>query len=913
MTKHLPRHSLLVLLVFICFSISAEESKIFDQAVLSDLLAAKSDEERSHILDSNKNAVTVELRKALIEEGNKLRVKNDFPGALAVYNLAKRAAEQIGDRAGVGYSLRGIGILHDIEGNRALALDHFQKSLAIANEVNDKTLAAGCLRSLAYVEYDENPERAMEYCQKSLRTAEESQDKLQIAAGLYCIGSFNMDQGDYSIALEFLEKSLVLQKEIGNKELAASNLNSIAILYDRQGNYELALDYYQKSLALREEIGDRLNAAYVLNNMGDVRLLKSYDKALEYNKKSLAIAEELGDKRLTVRACINIGNKYRDMGDYDQALKFGMKGLEIAREMNYGLGMTDSQRLAATVYYLKSDYEKSLQYAVNAVTEAKKIGIRQSIWNALEAKGKAHRSLNQQELAKESFAEAIATIEDWRSLVAGDEMEQQGHFSEKVSPYHEMIDLLISEGDSSKAFAYAEEAKARVLLDVARSGKNNISEKMTVEEKDQEQKYYKELTSLNSKIREERMNSNPDQKRLSDLESQIQKARLNFESFRMKLYSAHPELKVHRGEANPVEATEAIKLFADTNTALLEYVVTDKSTFLFFLNSEKKVPSVYTIPITQEDLAERVADFRIKMGARDPGFLPLANALFDLLIGPVAEDIKNKNNLIVVADDVLWSLPFQALQTGEHRFLLENHALSYVPSFTVLRETKSLHQGRATKAASLLAFGNPTFGKQTLEKVRRIYQNDTLDPLPEAEREVIALKSLYGNDHSKVFVGSEAREDRIKNGAGQFNILHLATHGIVNDVAPMYSQLILAPDTDGEEDGILEAWEIMNLKLNADLVVLSACDTALGKVQRGEGMIGLSWSLFVAGSPTTIASQWKVDSASTTELMLEFHKNLISKKTKSEALRQAALKLLHTDQYRHPFYWAPYVLIGDGF
>ena len=109
--------------------------------------------------------------------------------------------------------------------------------------------------------------------------------------------------------------------------------------------------------------------------------------------------------------------------------------------------IADSQRLAATVYYLKSVYEKSLEFADRAVTEAKKIGVRQSIWNALQAKGKAHTLLNQQELARQSFEEAIATIEDWRSLVAGDEMERQGHFSERVSPYHEMIDLLVTEGD----------------------------------------------------------------------------------------------------------------------------------------------------------------------------------------------------------------------------------------------------------------------------------------------------------------------------------------------------------------------------------------------------------------------------------------------------------------------------------
>jgi CHAT domain-containing protein len=911
MIKNLSQLTFLILFLSPCLSLWAEEG--INQEVLSALLAAKSEEEGSQILESNKNSLTVDLRKALIEEGNKLRVKNDFTRALTLYNLAKLVAEQIGDRAGVGHSLRGIGILHSV-GNDLLAMDYYQKSLAIAREVNDKNLEAGCLRSMSWAEYDRNPEAAIGYCKESLRIAEEVKDKLQIATGYYCLGSFNVEQGNYAIALESLEKSLALQEEIGNKELSASILNSIAVLYDRQGNYEQALEHYQKSLKLREEIGDRWNGAIVLSNMGDVRLLKSIDTALEYNKRSLAIAEELGDKRLAARACVNIGNKYRDKGDYDQALNYGVKALEIAKGIQYALSIADSNRLIATAYYLKSDYEKSLEFADQAVTEAKKTGIRQSIWNALQAKGKAHRSLKQNELARKSFEEAIATIEDWRSLVAGGEMGRQSHFSERVSPYHEMIDLLVSEGDSPEAFTYAEGAKARVLLDVTRSGKTSITENMTLEEKEQERKLYKELASLNQEIQDEKMNEKPDQNRLADLEAKIQKVRLNFESFRTKLYAAHPQLKVHRGEANPLKAADAVQLFTDLSTALLEYVVTDERTFLFLLSSEKKIPSVYTIPITQEDLAARVKDFRIKMGARDPGFMPAATALFEMLVGPVGDQIKNKSNLILAPDDVLWSLPFQALQTSKNRFLLEDFAISYVPSLTVLKEIRQLHKDRnLTGSKNLFALGNPMLGNQTIERVKRVYRDEKLDPLPEAEKEVIALKDLYGVDHSKIFIGSDAREDRIKKEAGEFDVLHFATHGIVNDTAPMYSQLILARDSKGEEDGVLEAWEIMNLKLKADLVVLSACDTALGKVQQGEGMIGLAWSLFVAGSPTTVASQWKVDSASTTDLMLEFHKNLKSKTTKAEALRKAALKLFHTDQYHHPFYWAPYVLIGDGY
>ena len=156
--------------------------------------------------------------------------------------------------------------------------------------------------------------------------------------------------------------------------------------------------------------------------------------------------------------------------------------------------------------------------------------------------------------------------------------------------------------------------------------------------------------------------------------------------------------------------------------------------------------------------------------------------------------------------------------------------------------------------------------------------------------------------------------------AGSYRILHLATHAILNDTSPMYSHVLLSQGgTDSNEDGLLEAWEVMKLNLQADMVVLSACETARGRIGAGEGVIGLTWALFVAGAPATVVSQWKVESASTTELMVEFHRQLQAKRqdgkpraTKAEALRQAAIKLLRRKQSQHPFYWAAFVVVGDG-
>ena len=246
--------------------------------------------------------------------------------------------------------------------------------------------------------------------------------------------------------------------------------------------------------------------------------------------------------------------------------------------------------------------------------------------------------------------------------------------------------------------------------------------------------------------------------------------------------------------------------------------------------------------------------------------------------------------------------------------MVENAAVSYAPSLTALREMTQKGKNRQLPAASLLAFGNPSIGKETSERVKQVFMSESLDSLPEAERLVMGLGRLYGANKSRVFIGAEAREETAKTESSKYRIVQFAAHGILNDVSPMYSHIVLAQEQENpDEDGLLEAWEMKDLDLNAELVILSACETARGRVSSGEGVIGMSWALFIAGAPTTVASQWKVESRSTTELMLEFHRQLLSGKniSKAEALRRASLKVMKMPNYRHPSYWAGFVIIGD--
>jgi CHAT domain-containing protein len=202
--------------------------------------------------------------------------------------------------------------------------------------------------------------------------------------------------------------------------------------------------------------------------------------------------------------------------------------------------------------------------------------------------------------------------------------------------------------------------------------------------------------------------------------------------------------------------------------------------------------------------------------------------------------------------------------------------------------------------------------------VKTFARNEKLGPIPETKIEVATLGGLYGASRSKLFVGEDATEERAKAEMSKFDVLHFATHGVLDGKDPLYSNILLS-QFGLEGDGLLEAREIMKLNLTADIAILSACDTARGRISGGEGVIGMTWALFIAGCPTTVVSQWSVESRSTTKLMIQFHRALLALNKQSKRMRRAAdalrvaqLKMLSTPAYRHPFYWAGFIVVGNG-
>jgi len=969
------------------------------------LITVKTQDERASLLAAEKDLVTVELRKALIAEAEKLRTQGSYTQALAVFDLTFRIAEQIGDKSGVASALRGIGGVKYNQADYKAALEYYQKSLHLSEGAGDQQLTANLLRGIGSIHYLQgdyvqslewyeksrvlkealddkrgvaqlqtdigslhymwgNPKLALDYYRKGLELSEAVGDNNLISSALKSIGFVHSGEGNYPLALEYYQKSLTLSEKLGNKLLTADALSKIGSLNYLQGNYGVALAYYDKSLRLRAALGDKAGMVTTLTGIGNVHFMqRSTGLALEYFQRSLALGQEVGNRRPIAYTLISIGIAYRDRGDYGLALEHFQKSLKLSEELgdrlltshalyqigfanqvqgNYDLaldhyrksltlkeslnerrGIAETLNDIATVQYEQGNYRSALETAVRAVAIAREIGFRETLWEAPTTAGRAHRMLGQSEQSRHSFEEAIAAIEDFRTQVGGGEQQLQQFFENKVSPYHSMVELLTAQNNHREALVYAERAKSRVLLDVLQASSRSVTKNMTAEEQQQEQRLRSELVSVNSEVSRERQRPQLDQTHLPGLNARLEKARFDYEAFQTTLYAAHPELRVQRGEAKTLTLEDARGLLTDQD-ALMEYVVTDKKIYLFVLTTEagltSHVPTLksYTLPITRNDLAAQVTAFRQQLARRDLTFKVAANKLHELLIRPARAELQGKRTVVIVPDGVLWELPFQALTDTNGHYLVEDHAISYAPSLTVLREMTRVREQkkRVSSELNLLAIGNPELRNVIAERVSLVHRDEKLGPLPEAEKEVTILGQLYGPG-SAIYIGPDAREDRFKQEAGRFNVLHLATHGILNNASPMYSQIVLAQSDTGE-DGLLEAWEIMKLHLNADLVVLSACESGLGRVGVGEGMIGLTWALFVAGSPTSVVSQWKVDSASTTALMLEFHRNLRAgvksprnNVSIAQALQAASLKLLRQREYRHPFYWAPFVVVGD--
>ncbi len=860
-----------------------------------------------------KEGSPAELAQALIDEGTTLRNRGNPQQALSLLAVASRLAEPSGDAGLQSLILNNTGLVYYDLGDYTLAADSYRAAIALSNAHQDDAGASRALGNLSAVySIIGDLAQASECLEKSLAIGQKLHDNRLISNAYGNMAINHARQGDYVHALALFQKTRDLLQSGSDKRALAGNLNNIGNVYLWQGDLDQAQDHFQKELSLATEAGLKPLVAVAWMGLGRVAEFRGDLRAAIGNyEKSLAVLNETGNKPFAASDLTYIGSAYSFLGDYKKSVEYFQKGLEIQRSIGAASEGVLTMGRIAEAYNRGGDFAKAADVAAEGRRLAEAAGLREALWRADLQAGRAAQGAGDNAKAETRYRDAIATIEALRQGVAGTESEQESSFEDKVEPYSRMAGLLADTGRGAEAFEFAERAKARVLLDVFQNGRAELPALMTAEERQKDRTLRMRLASLSAQLARARRTNAAAQ--VLQFTAELKNARLEYDGFENELAARHPRWKEHDGTVEPLGLDGAVATLAGPTAAFVEFVVTDDKVYGFAATGGSTKLRSFTVPISRAKLTEQVRQLQQRLAARNLGFRSSATALYDLLIAPAAVDLAHTRHLVIVPDGILWELPFQALMTPQGRYVLDDCAVSYAPSITALKAMIEVKRQRKSSPAStqLLAMGDPIAERDLGSRVKALYRDQTFEDLPMAKTEVLSLEPIYGKQ-SHIYVGADARESRFKAEAGSARVLHLATHAVLNDASPLYSYLLLAAEPAGGEDGLLEAREILGMNLNAELAVLSACETARGRVGAGEGVIGLSWALLVSGVPSTVLSQWKVASESTSVFMTAFHQNRKKPMSNAEALRAAALSLRKNPAYQHPFYWAAFTLIGAG-
>jgi CHAT domain-containing protein len=875
-------------------------------ALADRLESARTDPDRAAIL-AEQPALRAEILKIVTARAAAAFGKNQWDAALADYYAMFAIANANGDQKEIARVGRFIGRCYSRKNQLTTAADFLEKSLALAARMGDKENIAEAHGQLVTVYlFLGRLEEGEQSGRKARAGFLELGNKRNAIASTINLSTVVGEKGDQIQKAALLREAIRECEEAGFEDYLARAVNNLAVVYHDQGEYERSVQYLQRSteLLVKSNSADDRTVSGSHSNMGVMLAALGRDKeALAEYGLAEELARKSGDEEQLMHVLSNRSSLYRTRGHPEQALAEIRPVAAYYEKSPVRLDALRTLGEYAQTLLEAGDPRAAIEVGERNLPEARSTRGTDLLGFTLGPLGEAYLKVDEREKARAAFLEAIANIESVK--LTGGEDERDNFFHRKAYPYQGMVTLLIGE-QPFEALQYAERAKARLLLDVLRGGRNEIARAMTKEERQRERDLVSALAKMDTRLARE--GAKAPRELLVDRDH----AALDLENFRRALYEAHPGLQVQRAELSPVTAVQLSMLVPDSSTILLEYVVTKTAVHLFAIaRGPDADPVVKTFTLgTADGLAATVEQFRAQLAARDLGYRATAKSLYAKLVGPAAPLLAARKRIVIAPDGPLWNLPFQALMAPDGKHLLEQAAVFYVPSLTAAYEMHNLKRGKSADAGegegALLAFGGP------------VAQPGGLPPLPESIREVRQIGALYDGKASEILIGERGQKDTWKAAAPGFRILHLATHGVLNANNPLYSYLVMSAPPGAKDESVLTAREILALDLHSDLAVLSACETARGRVSSGEGLIGMSWAFLVAGSPTTVVSQWKVDSASTSQLMVAFHRNLkaagsVPLTGRAEALRSAVLELMRTPAFSHPFYWAGFVMIGDGY
>ncbi len=844
-----------------------------------------------------------------------------------------------------------LGNAHSGKGNFQIALNFYLKDIALSEELfgrNSSNLAA-TYNNIAVIynnkgEYDV----ALEYFNKALSITKQQngENHPNTATLYYGIGDIFQKKGEFDVAMEYFMKSLTIRKQIFNENhpLIADNYISVGQIYKEKKEFSQATQYFSQALDILEKIfgKEHSNLIPVLTNLAQVyQNQKKNSEAIEFYQKALNISQE--ENLRTADIYNNIGAFYFSQKNFDEALKNYFVALKIYEKIagNKTPLTTVANLNIANIFYQRKNVEEALKYFQNALISnvkdfssqdvsqnptIKNYYLPQILLKTLQGKAmlwtqksisengniQALQNALQIYLSCDTLISHIrkATTSKNDKLLVG---EMASLVYENAVESCKLLYFLTKEKKYiEQAFYFSEKNKAESLLEAVAAADAQkfagIPDSLLEAEKKLKEKIAgceKEIATLADETLEPFLRS-----QLFDLNRQYE----NLISKMEKEFPSYFALKYQSKSAT----ISQLQTLLDDKTAIRSYFLADSLLTIFTISkNEIRMDTSQRV----KNLPLKIAHFRraivsgkskdVKQYQADAFYL--YQYLFPV---PLSAEIKN---LIIIPDDVLGMIPFESLLTDEHSgnwkefkkypYLIKQFCISYSYSANLLYQSaKNISKTQYLTDFLSLA---PIF-----DSIETVYDDMEVSSLPASESEILSITENFKSKNLKTdhFLRREANESFAKSGVlRNYRFLHFATHGFVNIAKPELSGLILARN-DTLNDGILYTNELYNLQLNSDLVILSACETGLGKISKGEGIIGISRALLFAGTKNIIVSLWSVADESTSDLMIKFYSNLLTNYSEklnfAEFLHLAKLKIIEEEKYAAPFYWSPFILIG---
>ncbi|MBD2357578.1 tetratricopeptide repeat protein [Tolypothrix sp. FACHB-123] len=869
---------------------------------------------------------------------------SDYPQALAYFNQARSLFQQAGNPNLEAEVLTQISFIYNQLGQQQKSLDALNQVLRIQRAQKDRSKQASTLNNIAGMQAAVgNYQQALDSYNQAIALQRQVKDLPGEAATIINIAKLYQSLGDYQLSIDTYTQALDKFQTIGDRAQIGQILDNMASVYRTAQQYQKALEYYDRAIKLWREQGGLFQEFSTLTGMiRAYESLKAYPQALDTANQALTLAKKQQSPLSEASALGLLGRVYLAAGDYQKSLDFSTQANAQFRALSIPLGEANTLRNIGKAYNSLKQHQQAIASYEQELKLLRQLGDRTGEAETLYNMAVSDRDRRNLEAAQRQIESTIKIVEDIRTRVTSQDL-RTSYFASVQKYYEFYIDLLMqlhkqqpSQGYNALALQANERARARSLLDLLNEARADIRQGVEPQLLASERNLQQQLDAL-------------EKRRLKLLSDESSKAQAEkFEQETAAILEQYRQLQAQIRATSPRYAAltqpQTLSLaqiqsdLLDDNTLLLEYALGEERSYLWAVT--KNNITSYELPKSAE-IAAAVQQFRqvltSPISRSKPG--ASANVLTKMILAPVAQQL-GQRRLVIIADGALQYVPFAALNTprstdSRYEPLAVNHEIVTLPSASTIAVLRQETSKRKTAPKALAVIADPIFSPndervkvrgrnsqnhnlnldlQQLNRSARV-ANISFDRLPFTRKEAETILSLVpAKERKQAFDFAANRYAATNTDLSQYRIVHFATHGILNSQHPELSGVVLSLfDENGKpQNGFLRLHDIFNLKLPAELVVLSACDTGLGEEVKGEGLIGLTRGFMYAGSPRVVVSLWSVDDEATSELMKKFYAFMLQNNMKpAAALRAAQTQMWRNPNYQSPYFWAAFTLQGE--